>query len=460
VRRGDRRDVAARLEAPRRAARGRLRLRYAPVAARTRYDWQTFHLAYPELAIPSCSVACSRRRAFSRPSESAQPSGLVRRELGSRSSRHDARLLQEQAGDRRTTTSAATCSAVPRPFIRSGGLLDDNYGKFTATDTFTVAVLMRSTPLAWTTASALSGAATPRYRLGPLRSTRSAARRRCSRARARRCRSTSVPTWSPIARRTGCSSSATARTMKLFTKAGTASTALVGLGSDAIAFQDSASASTEARRTVFEGQIARVYIWDSALADADIQVDRRTRSARTRAGWSRRGRPTSRVGARHAEQRRRDARTLRHRRHPDRVQRCARRRRRRLRPRVDAQQHQRAGVQRRHEQQMGRRGGLGADAQRSRIRRVCRAAFGSRSRWRQATSGCSTCRRRSRPRAGAPRSSRGRSRAERTSTSSCWTRTSSSKGAATMALTSLVAAIRRERTDGMARRRPCTCGRR
>lgn len=242
-----------------------------PARAHAPNNWQRFHLAYPTLAIPvvwADNVAAPSVQDSARIDSGhtrtggAQPAGTMRGYfyLNERNAPLDD--LACFNFDRATASDVVALPSDP----------SEEYGKFTAADSFTVGVLLRSTELAWGGASGLAGRRRDSDDIGwGLQIDATGRAKAVFKGDASELSVTSAdvvcdrsPRWVFL--------KVDAGTMKLFTKAGTASTALVGLGSSAIDDVRFRIGRDGVARSLFHGQIARVYLWDSALADADLEA--------------------------------------------------------------------------------------------------------------------------------------------------------------------------------------------
>jgi hypothetical protein len=241
----------------------------APARALAPNSWQAFHLAYSALAIPVVwggtssaeSAQASKTKTLSRRGWSDGSADSARRGT----MRGHFEIFDGVAND------DLDCYVFngALPIVVSGGITDTNYAKFTAADSFTVAVLMRSTDLAWSTACGLVGRRNSSDIGWEIQLTADGKARVVFKGASSEVSATSSdvvcdrsPRW-VFMRCDGTN-------MKVYTKAGNAGTALAGLGDTSVTFTDFGIGRGAASSNVFRGQIARVLLWDSALAEADI----------------------------------------------------------------------------------------------------------------------------------------------------------------------------------------------
>lgn len=237
-------------------------------------NWQRFHLDFPTLPIPavwadgvaSVSVRPSDR-LNSGFSAGGNVGGVMRGYFNVNEVDHedDLQCFVFERGGAGNLTTPTEVIAIPSE-------IDDEYGKFSADDTFTIGVLLRSTEFTWGGATGLTGRRnTDDDRGWGLQIDALGRAKATFKGDSSEVAVTSSdvltdrsPRWVFL--------KVVGGVMKLLTKAGSVSTSLVGVGDTTFNDQRFRIGRDGIARDLFHGQIARVYLWDEAVPDADIEA--------------------------------------------------------------------------------------------------------------------------------------------------------------------------------------------
>ena len=236
--------------------------------------WQKFHLDYPALPIPTVwadNVAAPSVRPSKRINSGHSTGGNVGGAM--RGYFND---NEEDALDDLQSYVFARAGAgdliTPTEVIALPSDITTEYGKFTADDNFTVGVLLRSTEFTWGGATGLTGRRNTSDDRGWGLQIDATGHAKASFKGASSEVSVSssdvvtdrAPRWVFM--------KVVGGSLKLLTKAGSASTSLAGIGSTSFNDQRFRIGRDGIARDLFNGQVARVYLWDEAVPDEDIET--------------------------------------------------------------------------------------------------------------------------------------------------------------------------------------------